>query len=453
MPAWAVIGGQWGDEGKGKIVDFLAQDADIVVRFAGGGNAGHSVENESGKFALRTIPVGMVNSHTRLNIIGRGAVPELGIVVKELMALEDRGMDITRLRVDEAAHLVMPWHIAQDRLEEEKKRKNNNSIGTTGNGIGPCYADKIRRVGFRAGDLIDIRFWKRYQETFRERAAYLRRNYRAHFTRCDSCDICGAIRSESDAFLDLDYNLDYLLERFHGFGLAIMSDSTDIAFGLNGLICDTRQILWDALDRGQKILLEGAQGFMLDIDHGTYPYVTSSCTGVASAAQGSGVPIHEITERIAVIKAYPTRVGGGPFPTEMPQYPARRIRELGHEYGTVTGRPRRIGWFDTVYFKEMARANGITGLAITRLDIVDDFPLIGIGVDDGRGGRRIEWMPGWRTWVLGQNGGGFSGKSVRECRTWDSLPEAAKDYCKRIACGYPIKYISVGPSREETIVL
>ncbi|MBI1888828.1 MAG: adenylosuccinate synthetase, partial [Candidatus Spechtbacteria bacterium] len=190
MPAIAVIGGQWGDEGKGKIVDFMAQDADIVVRYAGGGNAGHSVENESGKFALRTIPCGMVNSHTKLSIIGRGTVPELGIVANELAALEARGIDITRLRIDESAHLVMPWHIAEDRLEEEKKRKSNNSIGTTGNGIGPCYADKIRRVGFRAGDLLDFpTFYENFRQRFRERAAFLTRNYRSHFRKCNSCDI------------------------------------------------------------------------------------------------------------------------------------------------------------------------------------------------------------------------------------------------------------------------
>lgn len=433
MPAYAVIGGQWGDEGKGKIVDFMAKNADIVVRFAGGGNAGHTVENENGKFALRTIPCGMVNSHTKLNIIGRGTVPDIGIVVAELRALEERGIDITRLRIDEAAHLVMPWHIAKDRLEEERKRKNNNSIGTTGNGIGPCYADKIEREGFRAGDLLDISpFWDKFVKRFRQRAAYLKRNYRSHFERCSSCDICVAIRSESTALTQLDNNISYLLKKFGA---------------LDNLICDTRPILWDALRKGQKVLLEGAQGFLLDIDHGTYPYVTSSNTGVASAANGSGIAPYDIAECISVIKAYVTRVGEGPFPTEMADYPARKIRELGHEYGTVTGRPRRCGWFDTIYFQEMAYANGLTSVAITRLDILDDFPLIGVGVEGSDGGRDrdIEWMHGWSNWN--------NEVSVRHCRTWKDLPQRAKDYCLRIACGVPIKYISVGPAREETIVL
>ena len=428
MPATAVIGGQWGDEGKGKIVDFMAQDADIVVRYAGGGNAGHSVENENGKFALRTIPCGMVNSHSRMNIVGRGTVPELGIVVGELQALEEKGIDITRLRIDAAAHLVMPWHSAKDRLEEESKRKGNNSIGTTGNGIGPCYADKIDRVGFRAGDLLDINtFYKNFRQRFKQRAAYLKRNYRSHFKRCSCCDLCRDIISGSVAVCQLHENIAYLKRKFGS---------------LDNLICDTRPILWEALDKGQNILLEGAQGFMLDIDHGTYPYVTSSCTGVASAAQGSGVPVNEIKERIGVFKSYTSRVGEGDMPTQMAGYPERKIREIAHEYGTVTGRPRRLGWFDTVFVKEAIRANGLTGVAITRLDILDDFPLIGVGIDNGTGGRRIDWIPGWG-----------AKDSVRNCRTWDSLPETAKDYCKRIACGVPIKYISVGPGREETIVV
>lgn len=439
MPAIAVIGGQWGDEGKGKIVDYMAQDADIVVRYAGGGNAGHSVENEKGKFALRTIPCGIVNSHTRLNIIGRGTVPEIGIVVTELRSLEKRGIDITRLRIDEAAHLVMPWHIAKDRLEEERKRKKNNSIGTTGNGIGPCYADKIDRVGFRAGDLLSISsFWDKFRQRFKERAAYLKRNYRGHFTRCKSgCDICGKMRDESAALCELDDNIVYLLGIF---------GSRDRVIGsLDKLICDTRPILWDALSMGQKILLEGAQGFMLDIDHGTYPYVTSSNTGIASAANGSGIAPSDITERIAVIKAYATRVGEGPFSTEMRDYPAGKIRELGHEYGTVTGRPRRCGWFDTCVFKVVARANGLTGVAITRLDILDDFPLIGVGIEGKDCGLQIDWVPGWGIWD--------NKVSVKGCRTWESLPEAAKDYCQIIACGVPIKFVSVGPARDETIVV
>jgi adenylosuccinate synthase len=440
MPAIAVIGGQWGDEGKGKIVDFMAQDADIVVRYAGGGNAGHSVENENGKFALRTIPVGMVNSYTRLNIIGRGAVPELGIVVKELMALEERGMDITRIRIDEAAHLVMPWHIAQDRLEEEKKRKNKHSIGTTGNGIGPCYADKIRRVGFRAGDLLNFSaFYENFRQRFRERAAYLKRNYRPHFRRCSSCDICEVMRDELTVSCQLDDNIAYLVGKFGAF---VGDFDSSLRERLRKMILDTRPILWNALDRGEKVLFEGAQGFLLDIDHGTYPYVTSSNTGVASAANGSGVAISDITERIAVIKAYVSRVGEGEFPTRMAGYPEQKIRELAHEYGTVTGRPRRCGWFDTVSFSCVARANGLTSVAITRLDILDHVKLIGMGVPDGKGGARIEWFQGWGP-----------DESVKNSRTWESLPERAKEYCQIIACGYPIKYISVGPSREETIVL
>lgn len=428
MPAIAVIGGQWGDEGKGKIVDFLAQDADIGVRCAGGGNAGHSVENEQGKFALRTTPCTIVTPKTSLSIIGRGCVPELGILVSELKALEKRGIDIARLRIDRAAHLVMPWHIAEDNLTEE--RRGESKLGTTGNGIGPCYADKIGREGFRAEDLLSL---PKFKERFFEVWGMKKRHFWHCFYHlgmgglCNCQNICSVMRDPKAAFRRLRNNVKYLENKFGG---------------LSNLICDVQPILWDALARGERVLLEGAQGYFLDINHGTYPYVTSSSTGVAAAADVCGLALSDITESIGVVKSYCTRVGRGPLPTEMPDYPARRIRELGHEFGTVTGRPRRIGWYDIVLFKRMARANGLTGIAITRLDILDGFGLIGIGVDDGRGGVRIEWVPGWGP-----------EDSVKGCRTWESLPERAKEYCRIIACGVPIKFISVGPAREETIVL
>ena len=239
--------------------------------------------------------------------------------------------------------------------------------------------------------------------------------------------MCAKMRSLPNALAELEGQVEYLRQTFGG---------------LENLILDTRPILWDALDRGENVLLEGAQGFLLDIDHGSYPYVTSSNTGVASAANGSGVAVSDITKRIAVIKAYVTRVGEGEFPTRMAGHPERKIRELGHEYGTVTGRPRRCGWFDVCAFKVVARANGLTDVAITRLDILDDFPLIGVGYGERGGSPKVDWIPGW----------GIQG-SVRSCRKWESLPERAKEYCKIIACGVPIKFVSVGPAREETIVL
>ena len=342
----------------------------------------------------------------------------------------------------------MPWHIFEDKLEEE--RLGNNQIGTTKNGIGPCYADKARRTtAFRAGDLLNFRLFKeRYWEILNRKIEYFK-NCFDHFQEVSHiCDDCRPILEPEKTLKEVERNIAYLRRKFGG---------------LENLICDTRPILRDALDEGQNILLEGAQGYFLDINHGTWPYVTSSGTGVAAAVDVCGLSVFDVTECVAVVKAYTTRVGEGPFPTEMLEHTAKKIREIAHEYGTVTGRPRRIGWFDTVGFKTMARQNGLTGVAITRLDILEEFPIIGVGVDNPSagsisslqagsgqvGGRKIDWMSGWRIW----RGSGFSDAGVKHCRTWDSLPQAAKDYCLRIACGVPIKYISVGPSREETIIV
>lgn len=416
MPACAVIGGQWGDEGKGKIVDYLAQKAHAVVRYAGGGNAGHSVENGAGKFVLRTVPCGIFSPKTELNIIGCGTVPNIEVVVTELKALEDKGIDFRSLRIDIAAHLVIPWHIVEDNLQEE--RRGNDKIGTTGNGIPPCYADKVKLIGLRAGDLLDFPgFKKKFLRTYREKKVLFKKIYkRTH-----------ALKDPDTIINELEGQLEYLGRKFGS---------------LDNLICDTPPLLWEALDKGQNVLLEGAQGFLLDIDHGTYPYVTSSCTGVASAVQGSGVPVSLITERIGVVKAYMTRVGAGDFRTQMTLGEEKKIRELAQEYGTVTGRPRRCGWFDTEYFKRAARMNDLTSCAITRLDILDDFPLLGVGVRDGKDGIRIERIQGW----------GPSQK-VMGCKTWEDLPQSARDYCERIACGVPIKIVSIGPKRDQTIVL
>lgn len=444
----AVIGTQWGDEGKGKIVDFLAKDAHIVVRYAGGGNAGHTVINDRGEFKARIIPVGIFNQYTELNIIGRGTVPALDLVVQELKVLEEKNIEFRdRLKIDFAAHLVMPWHIAEDRLEEEAR--GDQKIGTTGSGIGPCYADKIKRVGFRAGDLFNTnQFRQRFIEMWRNKFEYLLRNYNAHFSDCIGCPYCELIRfSPYDEFAKIVNQLDYLAQKFQY---------------LENLICETSPILWEAIDSGKKILLEGAQGALLDIDGGTYPYVTSSNTGAASAAQGSGIAPSDITHVIGVLKAYTTRVGSGPFPTRADFETEEKLRYLGKEYGAVTGRPRLCGWNDENMLRVVARMNKITAVAITRLDVLDNFEKVGIGVgyihncyesdygwcknpyhalrDPHVESSFVEYMPGW-------------GISTNSCREWDALPKDAQNFCKRIACGIPIKYISVGAKREETIVL
>jgi len=317
----AVIGCQFGDEGKGKIVDFLAQDADVVVRFNGGGNAGHTVQNPHGDFKLRIVPVGTLSPTTELNVIGQGVVWSIEGLAQELRMLEEKGVDFSSLRIDAASHLVMPWHILEDAIEEDMRGKQ--SIGTTGNGIGPAYADKYRRAGFRAGDLLDLPSFKGRFRRVLDQKMMLFRDYYGHFRKCSSCEACIPM------LLDTTHlHLQYLADRFGG---------------LSNLICDTPPLLWNFIDGGKNILLEGAQGALLDIDNGTYPYVTSSMTGVNAAAQGSGIAPSSITEVIGVAKAYMSRVGEGPFPTRASEYYEEKLRELGSEYGTVTGRPRKCG--------------------------------------------------------------------------------------------------------------
>ena len=411
--ATAVIGGQFGDEGKGKIVDYLAQKAHIVARYCGGNNAGHSVSNELGDFKISCVPSGIVSGvEGQVQVMGSGMVWPVDVLVKELREYESCGIDVRNLRIDRASHLIMTWHPIEDKLEEERRGENN--IGTTGRGIGYCYADKMKRVGFQAEELLNFsKFRKNFMEMYNFKAGLFRKVYRRDY----------AMRSPVIILKEFEEYLDYLAKKFGN---------------LDNLICDTPPILWQAIEQGQKIILEGAQGFLLDIDHGTYPYVTSSATGVAGASQGSGIAISDIRERIAVIKAYMSRVGEGPFPTRASEYDEKKLREAGQEYGTVTGRPRKCGWFDTVSFRRVARLNGLTGVAITRLDILDEFAIIGIQERESR----IDHAYGW----------GHE-KRVRGLRDWDLLPERAKDLCRREACGYKINFVSTGPSREETIVV
>lgn len=407
----AVMGCQFGDEGKGKIVDYLAQNAHIVVRYNGGNNAGHNVRNHLGDFKLSTAPVGIVSGVSgQIQIMGRGMVWEPRHLVSELKRLESEGIDISGLRIDEASHLIMPWHISEDCSEEN--RLGENKIGTTKNGIGPCYADKMRRTGLRAGDLLDSNFSERFTEIYNYKEKIFKGLYGHPFH-----DAIAKLYLKDN----LEENLSYLASRFGN---------------LDNLICDTPPILWRAIDQGQNIILEGAQGALLDIDHGTYPYVTSSATGAAGASQGSGIAPSDITERIGVIKAYMSRVGEGPFSAKASEHDEKKLRELGQEYGTVTGRPRACGWFDTISFKRVARLNGLTGVAITRLDILDEFMIIGIRERESGMDHVYGWGPE---------------KGVRGLRSWDLLPERAKDLCERIACGYKINLVSTGPSREEII--
>lgn len=440
MPAYAVIGGQWGDEGKGKIVDYLAQNAHAVVRYNGGGNAGHTVDNDKGVFKLRTVPCGVFSTKTELTVVGSGVVwrPDSEGLVKELKELEAKGVDFSALRIDCASNLVMPWHILEDKLDEESR--GSLSLGTTGNGIGPAYADKHKRVALRAEELLNFPdFGNKFRRLFFQKSQSDRRIGK-HLRNCPGCEACKLLRDSRLYLSRVEYTMNYLAGKFGN---------------LANLICDTPPLLYNLLDRGAHVLLEGAQGALLDIDHGSYPYVTSSATGSAAAAQGSGIAITDIKEVLAVFKSYVSRIGNGPNPTRIGGNLEASLREKAAEFGTVTGRPRNLGWFDTVMAKRVLRMNGATGVAITRLDILDGLYEIGIGVGydchpgpcqdpshalrSERVRAQIDYLPGW------------AGNSANGCKLDAELPHNAREYVKRISCGVPIKLISVGSKREETI--
>jgi len=414
MPVNIVIGAQWGDEGKGKIVDYLSQKTDFVVRFNGGPNAGHTVINEYGNFRLHLVPSGIFNKRV-VSIIGNGVAVDPKILIKEINHLKENGISCDNLKLSDKAHLILPWHILRDELEERKR--GANEIGTTKRGIGPAFSDKIGRFGLRMGDFLDE---KKFREKFF--LSYQREN-----------DLLEK---------KLNLPLDVLLEEMLSFG----------SF-LRPYISQTEFILWEAISKKKNILLEGSQGTLLDIDFGTYPDVTSSGCIAASASQGSGIPPKEINEIIGVVKAYTTRVGGGkqPFPTEMEGKFVSDFRKRNQEYGTTTGRPRRCGWLDVVLLRYAAKINGFTSLALTRLDSLTGIEKINVCVDyktEFSISRLSEAQPvyteltGWSDFPKG-------------CRKFSDLPKESRLYIKKLEelVGVPIKFISTGPKREEIIVL
>lgn len=430
MPVKAVIGAQWGDEGKGGIVDLLAKDADMVIRFSGGNNAGHTVINEQGEFKLHIVPVGILNPNTTC-IVGTGTVVHLKTLVDELRELREREISTGNLLISRKAHLVMPWHIWQDEAEEAQ-RNPQDKIGTTKRGMGPVFADKAARRGLRAGDLLDFdSFVTKFHEIYNEKMHLLSGVY-GDFTlvRPYPHQILGQYR----AFLD----------------------------SVRDFIVDTESVTWDALDRGENILLEGAQAVLLGIDHGTYPYVTSSNCGIAQAAEGSGIPPHMINEVIGVVKAYTTRVGAGVFPTRVYGEMDERLREggdkRGWEYGSTTGRKRRCGWLDLTLLKYAAQLSGFTSLAITKLDVLSNFDRIPFGK-----GYQCEQDP---SEVCTHYYCGFDGaqavygratgwkQDISSARNWEELPSLAQRYVRRIeeAMNAPATLISVGPERDQTII-
>jgi adenylosuccinate synthase len=418
-----VIGGQWGDEGKGGTIDYLAQRADMVIRAQGGNNAGHTVVTEHGEFKFQLIPSGILHPQVTC-LIGNGVVVDPRVLIREVEQLRERGIEPGNLLVSERAHMVMSYHPIFDQLEEAAR--GDDRLGTTWRGIGPAYADKIRRIGFRIGDL--------------QKEAFLRKKLDFVVRQVKNPVLQELYRSEA-------FDRDRMVEEYLGYARA-----------LDPFICDTFPVVQAALDRDDNVLLEGAQATMLDLDFGTYPYVTSSNCTAGGACTGSGVPPTRIDASVLVVKAYTTRVGYGPFPTELANHVGDAIRERGHEFGTVTGRPRRVGWFDGAVARYASRLNGATSIALNKLDVLDEMPEIRICVGyDFRGEfhdhpmanishlkhcePRYETLPGWEA-------------PIGDCRTWTDLPANCRTYVERLQelCGAPVDMIGVGPRRDQFVV-
>jgi adenylosuccinate synthase len=423
VPAYGIIGAQWGDEGKGKVVDFLAERADMVVRFSGGNNAGHTVINEKGEFALHLVPSGIFRPEVEA-VIGPGVVVNPATLLEELAGLRSRGVDTSNLFISDHAHVVLPYHIRLDQLEEAAK--GAKAIGTTGRGIGPAYVDKTSRVGIRMGDLLDAEYLaQRLEPVVATKNALLTKVYGA-----DPIDF------------------DVLLAECLSYGQQLATH-----------IVPVERRIATALRENKRVVLEGAQGAMLDLDHGTYPYVTSSSVSIGGACTGLGIPPREISGIIGVFKAYSTRVGAGPMTTEQHDEVAHEIRERAWEYGTTTGRPRRVGWFDGVAARYSAAINGFTSCVLTRLDVLDGLSTVkvcvayevdGVRTEDypsrppelARAVPVFEELPGWTTPTAGAT-------------RLEQLPTEARAYVARIESmvGCPIDLISTGPKRHESIMI
>ncbi|MEO5618652.1 MAG: adenylosuccinate synthase [Candidatus Eisenbacteria bacterium] len=419
MPCTVVVGAQWGDEGKGKIVDALSEGSDFVARYQGGPNAGHSVIHSGRTLVLHLVPSGILHTATR-NLVGNGVVMDLMRFHEEVVGLEALGVQVSpRLGVSPAAHLILPYHRAVEAASEQ----GPGAIGTTGRGIGFAYRDKASRVGLRIEDLFD-------PESFTAAADRSLARLRREYPEADS------LRAMS--------------------GRSLHAELAPHIEWLKPMVTDVSRELYDGLRAGRQVLLEGAQGTLLDLDHGTYPFVTSSPASAAGAPLGVGLGPRAIDRVLGVTKAYATRVGLGPFPTEMPEDEAARLREAGEEYGATTGRPRRCGWLDLPALRYAVRVNGLDALVVTKLDVLDDFPEIlaaeAYDTPDGRTGElpsagklaacRPVWrrFPGWRT-------------STRDARRWEDLPGAARTYLEWIqqVCEVPIDRVSVGAGRESEV--
>jgi adenylosuccinate synthase len=423
MPAIVLIGAQWGDEGKGKATDLLGGRTQWVVRYQGGNNAGHTVVLPDGQdFALHLIPSGILTPGVT-NVIGNGVVVDPGVLIQELDGLQRRGVDTSRLLISADAHLIMPYHVAIDRVTERYLGKSK--IGTTGRGIGPCYQDKLARVGVRVQDLLDEKILRQKVEAaldFKNQVLVKVYNRRA---------------------LEPDAVVDEALARAERFAHRI---------------ADTGLLLNQALDRGETVLLEGSQGTLLDVDHGTYPFVTSSNPTAGGAAAGSGIGPTRISTVIGILKAYTTRVGSGPFPTELHDEMGERLRKIGGEIGVTTGRLRRTGWFDAVIARYAARVNGITDYFLTKLDVLSGLDRVPVCVAYQVDGQRLDEMPMTQTElhhavpVFEELPGWW--EDLSSCRRFEELPAAARAYVLRLEelSGARVSAVGVGPSRDQTIV-
>jgi len=424
MPSVVILGAQWGDEGKGMVIDIYAEKADVIVRYQGGNNAGHTVVVGGEKTILHHIPSGILHAHAQC-VIGNGVVLDPAVLLGEIDRLKAKGLltNDRQLLISDRAHVICPHHVALDKAAEAKK---DTKLGTTGRGIGPAYRDKAARSGLRFGEFLQPEA------------------LRAHLAR---------ELPEANFMLEKYYNqaplqLEEIYETLRG--------SAD---RLRVHVECTYRVVNDALQAGKKVLFEGAQGTMLDVDHGTYPFVTSSNTIAGAVCTGAGIGPNQIGRIMGVVKAYTTRVGAGPFPTELDDELGQRLRDRGGEYGSTTGRPRRCGWLDLTQMKYATEVNGLTDLVLTKLDVLDGLSSLRVGVGYELDGRRLNVMPSlaadyFRCRPIYHELSGWPG-SVSGCRQWDDLPDEANEYIRFIEhyLHLPVKLISVGPGREETIVL
>jgi adenylosuccinate synthase len=425
MPAIIVVGGQWGDEGKGRVVDLIARKAHVVARYSAGNNAGHTVVNEFGESRLHLVPAGIFYPD-KVCVIGNGVIIDPKVLLEEIDDLQSRGVSVEKLHISGRCQIIMPWHLIIDRLDEELRGKG--AIGTTARGVGPCFADKVFRAGIRMADLID-------PESFRERLSFA--------------------LPYKNAFLEKLYGAEPLSFE------EVFSTYTEYAAKIAPFVTDTAELVQDALERGETLLLEGAQGGLLDLDAGTYEFVTSSTPSSLAAGAGVGIGIGptQITKVVAVYKAYQTRVGNGPMPTELVGEEGDVLRERGREYGATTGRPRRCGWFDGVASRYTVRLNSLSAMVMTRLDVLDQYPTLKVCTAyrlDGKVTKTFpsstrallrvepiyEELPGWQ-------------KDTKQIRAFEDLPPQARAYVQRIEelVGCPIDMVSVGPEREQAIII